>query len=109
MPICLQSFELKGFSGPELKLDFTGGTWISGNNSQFENLILTSAGAINLEFEDIKTVNVDVQLSGAGNLIFNMDDGILSGNAAGAVDIEYIGTARQEILAAGLVNISRRD
>jgi hypothetical protein len=101
--------ELTGFTGPQLILNFNGGTWVDGSNCKFENLLLTSAGAINLEFEDIITVNVDAQLSGAGNLLFNMDGGILSGNAAGAVNIEYYGTARQEILAAGLVNISQRD
>ncbi|MCK5153768.1 MAG: DUF2807 domain-containing protein [Spirochaetales bacterium] len=101
--------DLTGFSEPELILNFTGGTWVSGNNCQFENLLLTSAGAINLEFEDIKTVNVDAQLSGAGNLIFNMDGGILSGIAAGAMNIEYYGNADQTIVAAGLASISHRD
>ncbi len=101
--------ELTGFHEPELILDFTGGTWITGNNSRFENLLLTSAGAINLEFEDIKTVNADVRLSGAGNLILNMDGGILTGDASGAINIEYLGNAKQSITAAGLTSISQRN
>lgn len=100
---------LTEFREHELSINLTGGAWVNGSDCEFENLLLTSAGAINLEFENISTVNVDAQLSGAGNLLFNMAGGTLSGNAAGAVNIEYIGTARQEILAAGLVNISRRD
>ena len=101
--------ELIGFTGPELIINISGGAWITGSNCEFENLFLTSAGAVNLEFEETKTVNADVQLSGAGNLLFNMDGGILSGNAAGAVNIEYYGNAQQKIKAAGLVNISQRD
>ena len=101
--------ELNDFSEQNLTLDLTGGSWVTGNNSRIENLRITSAGAINLEFEEIKTVNVDAQLAGAGNLIFNMAGGTLSGNAAGAMNIEYYGEARQEIKAAGLANISRWD
>ena len=100
---------LTGFTEPRLILNLTGGSWVNGSDCEFENLNLTSAGAINLEFEEIKTVNTDVQLSGAGNLLFNMAGGILSGNAAGAVNIEYYGNARQEITTAGIANIDRRD
>ena len=100
--------DLTGFSERELKLKFTGGSWVTGSNCNFENLLLISAGAINLEFDDIKTINVDAQLSGAGNLIFDMDGGILSGNADGAMNIEYYGNARQELQASGLANIERK-
>jgi Putative auto-transporter adhesin, head GIN domain len=100
--------DLNGFIEPDLILNFKGGAWASAENCQFDNLHLNSAGAINLEFGKIKIVNVDVQLKGAGNLIFHMDGGILSGNASGAVNIEYSGEARQEIQSAGLANIERR-
>ena len=100
---------LTGFIEPELVLNFSGGTWAQGNNCKFEKLFLSSAGAINLEFEEIKTENTDVQLSGVGNLLLNMTGGTLSGNASGAVNIEYYGNAKQEIVVSGCANISRRD
>ena len=101
--------ELLGFSQQKLRLDFIGGTWVKGDNCRFENLLLTSTGAINLEFENIQTVNADARLSGAGYLIFNMDGGVLSGSAAGAMNIEYYGNAKQMIQTAGLASISHQD
>ena len=100
---------LTGFIEPELILHFSGGTWAQGNNCKFGKLFLTSVGAINLEFEEIKTENTDVQLSGVGNLLLNMTGGTLSGNASGAINLEYYGDAIQKINAEGFTIISTRD
>ena len=100
---------LTGFREHELVLNLTGGSWITGSSCEFENFFLNSAGAINLDFEKTLTFNADVQLAGAGNLLFDMTGGTLSGNASGAVNIEYYGNAKQEIVVSGLVNISRRN
>ena len=100
---------LTGFREHELVLNITGGAWITGDNCEFENFFLNSAGAINLDFEKTLTFNSDVQLAGAGNLLFDMTGGTLSGNASGAVNIEYYGNAKQEIVVSGLANISRRN
>ncbi len=100
---------LTDFYEPELILNLTGGSWVDGSNCEFTNFHLTSAGAINLEFDNILTENTEVQLTGAGNIELNMKGGSLTGNASGAMNIEYFGNAREEIKVAGLANIDRRD
>lgn len=98
---------LTDFVEPELILNFTGGSWVDGVNCEFENLYLSSAGAINLEFDNVLTDNVELQVTGAGNIELNMDGGLLTGNASGAMNIEYSGDAKQSINATGLANISQ--
>jgi len=100
---------LNNFFEPELILNLTGGSWVDGDNCEFDNLYLTSAGAINLEFDSILTTNAELQLAGAGNVELNMDGGFLSGNASGAMNIEYSGNAKQTINTAGLANISYKE
>lgn len=98
---------LNDFFEPELILNLTGGSWVDGSGCEFENLYLTSAGAINLEFENVLTDNAELQLAGAGNIELNMNGGSLTGNASGAMNIEYSGNARQEVQTAGLASISQ--
>jgi len=98
---------LNDFFEPELILNLTGGSWIDGSNCEFGNFYLTSAGAINLGFDNVLTENAEVQLAGAGYIELNMNGGSLTGNASGAMNIEYSGNARQEIQTAGLANISQ--
>ena len=101
--------KLTDFFEPELLLNLTGGSWVDGFNCEIENLYLTSAGAINMEFDNVLTDNAELQLAGAGNIELNMNGGSLTGNASGAMNIEYSGIAKEEILAAGLANISKKD
>lgn len=98
---------LNDFFEPELILNLTGGSWVDGSGCEFEILYLTSAGAINLEFDNVLTDNAELQLAGAGNIELNMNGGSLTGNASGAMNIEYSGNARQEVQTAGLANISQ--
>ena len=100
---------LNDFFEPELILNLTGGSWIDGSNCEFRNFYLTSAGAINLGFDNVLTENAEVQLAGAGYIELNMNGGSLTGNASGAMNIEYSGNADQSINAAGLANISHKE
>ena len=100
---------LTDFFEPELILNLTGGSWVDGFNCEFENLYLISAGAINLEFDNVLTVNAELQLAGAGNIELNMNGGSLTGNASGAMNIEYSGNADQRLITAGLANISQNE
>ena len=100
---------ISDFIEPELILNLTGGSWVDGSGCKFENLYLTGAGAINLDFDNILTDNAELQLAGVGYVELNMGGGSLSGNAFGAMNIEYDGTAKEEIKVAGLANLSRRD
>ncbi len=61
------------------------------------------------DFDNILTDNAELQLAGVGYVELNMGGGSLSGNASGAMNIEYSGNAKQSIIASGLANISHRD
>ena len=100
---------LVDFVEPELILNLTGGTWVEGSNCKFENLYVTNAGAINLDFKNIPTNNADLQLAGAGNVELKMNGGSLTGNASGAMNIEYSGKADQRLVAVGIAHIGRKD
>jgi len=90
--------DFTGFAGETLNIVLSGAGRIRGFDSRYENLTLLCSGAGQLDLTKCLTFNADVNLSGAGEILINMDGGVLSGTISGLGSVEYSGRIRENRL-----------
>ena len=101
---------ISGFTGDELTIQAAGSTKISSNESQYQTLIIKTAGSSTLDFKEMLAIDANVALAGSSKLIITMNGGELTGSIAGSGNVEYYGdVSNQSIKIAGSGNIEKMD
>ena len=99
-----------GFEGERLTIEAAGVTDMRGEDSRYDELDLSLAGAGNAELEGMVVTDANVEVAGATNLSLTMDGGELTGGLAGAGNIEYFGTvSREAVEVAGFGRVGPAD
>jgi len=101
--------DFTGFTGDSLTIVLSGAGRIRGFDSRYKNLVLLCSGAGQLDLTECRAVDAEVNLSGAGEVLLNMDGGVLKGTISGLGSVEYSGILSSNLLdVSGLGSVSSR-
>ncbi len=81
-----------GFIGDALKVTMEGTGSVMGEDSQYEKLKILCSGVGTIDLSATKSRDAEVDFSGVGKILLNMDGGVLSGSVTGVGSVEYEGT-----------------
>lgn len=104
------SLTLSGFEGERLQLAAAGAHSIEGFDSRYDSLDLSLSGAGEAKLRGVSVTDAHVTLAGATDVTLTMNGGLLSGSIAGAGQITYHGTIReQQVTTAGATSVERAE
>jgi hypothetical protein len=102
--------EFRGFDSPDLDVIIDGAAMIRGFDSEVDQLNVKLNGLGQVDLGDVASIDADVALDGAGEVVLNMNGGVLSGSLDGLGKVSYSGQVREEkIKVDGLGSVERRD
>ena len=97
-------------NGKSLDIDIDGTAKIYSENSSIDNLNVSVRGSGQADLRDLLTVDANVNLFGAGEILLNMNGGVLQGSLDGSGSISYKGEVlREEIEVNGAGQVVKED
>ena len=93
-----------------LDIDIDGTAKIYSENSSIDNLNVSVRGSGQADLRDLLTVDANINLDGVGEVLLNMNGGVLQGSLDGAGSISYKGEVlREEIEVNGVGKVVKED
>jgi hypothetical protein len=100
--------EFGGFDSPALDVIIDGAARIRGFDSEVKQLKVKLNGLGQVDLSDVASIDADVALDGAGEVVLSMNGGVLKGSLDGLGKIRYSGQVRDEkINVDGLGSVER--